>query len=48
MLVRKMNIKTDLFFFLTFCCIITPIFGIIDHDCIMEDLKKIQKKKGKN
>ena len=33
-----MSIKTGLFFFLTFCCIITPISGIIDHYCIMENL----------
>ena len=35
-----MSIKTGLFFFLTFCCIIIPISGIIDHYCIMEILKK--------
>ena len=28
------------FFFLTFCCIITPISGIIDHYYIMENWKK--------
>ena len=27
----SMNIKTGLFFFLTFCCIITPISGIINY-----------------
>ena len=36
-----MSIKTGLLFFLTFRCIIFPIFGIIDHYCIMENLKKI-------
>ena len=37
-----MNIRTGLFFFLTFCFIITPISGIIDHYCIMEnEVKKI-------
>ena len=35
-----MSIKTGLFFFLTSCCIIILIFGIIDHYWIMEDLKK--------
>ena len=33
------------FFFLTFCCIISPISGSILHYCIMENLKK---KSGKN
>ena len=32
----KISINTGLFFFLTFCCIITPISGIIDHYCIIE------------
>ena len=32
-----MSIKTGLLFFLTFCCIIIPIFGIIDHYYIMEN-----------
>ena len=36
----KMSIKTGLFFFLTFCCIITPISGIIDHYCIWENFLK--------
>ena len=40
-----MNINTDLFF-LTFCCIITPIFGIIDHYCIFTLL--FLKRAGKN
>ena len=40
-----MSIKTGICFFLTFCCIITPISGIIDQYCIME---KIFKKSGKN
>ena len=35
-----MNIKTRIFFFLTFYSIITPIFGVIDHYCNMEKLKK--------
>ena len=35
-----MSIKTGLFFFLTFCCIITPISGTRDHYCIMENQKK--------
>ena len=39
-----MRINTDLFF-LTSCYIITPISGIIDHYCVMENLKK---KSGKN
>ena len=34
-----MSIETGLFFFLTFCCIIIPISGIIDHYCIRLDLK---------
>ena len=35
-----MRIKTGLFFFLLFCCIITPISGIIDRYCITENIKK--------
>ena len=35
-----MSIKTGLFFFLTFSCIITPISGIINRYCIMENLIK--------
>ena len=31
-----MKIKADLFFFLTFCCVITAIPGIIDQYGIME------------
>ena len=34
------------FFFLTFCCVISPISGSIHHYCIMKKLKK--KKSGKN
>ena len=34
-----MRIKTGLFFFLSFCCIITPIAGIIDRYCITENIK---------
>ena len=33
------SIKTGLFFFLTFCCIIIPISGILDLYCIMKKLK---------
>ena len=32
-----MSIKTGLFFFLIFCCIMTPISGIVDHYCIITD-----------
>ena len=40
-----MSIKTGLFFFQTFCCVITPISGIKDHYCIMEKfLKKYREK----
>ena len=42
-----MIIKTGLFFFQTFCCIIIPISVIIDHYCIMENLKK-QSRENKN
>ena len=41
----SMNIKTGVFFFLTFCCIITPISGIINHYYVMENFKKIGRKK---
>ena len=34
------------FFFLTFCCVISPISGSIHHYCIMEKLKK-KKNRGK-
>ena len=34
-----MSIEAGLFF-PTFCCIITPISGFIDHYCIMEKFKK--------
>ena len=37
-----MSIRTGRFFLRTFCCIITPISGILDH------LWKIKKKLGKN
>ena len=43
----KMSIKIGLFFFLTFCCIITPIFGIIDHSCTTENFKKLVKNTNK-
>ena len=39
----KMSIKTGLFSFLTFCCTVTAIFGIIDHYYIMENKKKLGK-----
>ena len=39
-----MSIKTGLFFFLTFCCIIIPISGILDHYCNMEKLFKNREK----
>ena len=32
------------FFFVTFCCIVPPISVIIDHYCVMENLKKSGKK----
>ena len=38
------NVETDLFFFLTFCCIITPISGVMDNYCDMENLKKVERK----
>ena len=38
-----MSIKTGLFFFLTSCCIIAPISGIIDHYWIMENKKNQEK-----
>ena len=37
-----MNIKTGLFFFLTLCCIITPISDVIDHICT--EIKKYWEK----
>ena len=37
-----MSIKTGLFFFLTFWCIIIPISGIIDHYRIRLDLKIVR------
>ena len=39
----KMSIKTGLFSFLTSCCTVTAIFGIIDHYYIMENKKKLGK-----
>ena len=42
-----MSIKRGIFFFLTFCYIITPISGVIDHYCIIKDFKKIGKNKNK-
>ena len=33
----SMSIKAVGFFFLTFCCIITPISSIIDYYCIKEN-----------
>ena len=35
--------KNRSFFFLTFCCIITLISGIVDHYCIMENFNKNRK-----
>ena len=43
----SMSIKTCLFFFLTFCCIITPISGIINYYYIMENRKKTGENKNK-
>ena len=37
------NEQTGLFF-LTFCCIITPVSGIIGHYCVMENLLKNREK----
>ena len=43
-----MRIKTGLFSFRTFCCIVTtPISGVIDHYCIMENFKKSGENKNK-
>ena len=42
-----MSIKTGLIFVLTSCCIITPISGIIDHYCIMENKNKLGENKNK-
>ena len=39
-----MSIKTELFIFLTFFCIITRISSIIDHYCIMKNFLKNQEK----
>ena len=36
----SMSIKTGPFFILTFCCIITPISGIINYDYAMENWKE--------
>ena len=35
-----MCIKTGLFFLMAFFCIITPISGIINHYCIIENVKE--------
>ena len=35
----SMSIKTGVFFSLTFCCIITPISGIINYCYVMENRK---------
>ena len=43
--VVKMSIKTGISLFLTFCCIITPTFSIIDHYCNMKNFKRIGEKK---
>ena len=37
-----MSIETYLFFFLTLCYIINLIPGMIDHYCIMENVKRNQ------
>ena len=42
-----MSIKRGLFFFLSFCCYMPLISGIIDHYCIMKSLKKLGKNKNK-
>ena len=43
-----MSIKTGLFFFLTFCCIIFPFFDVIDHYSIMSKfLKHLRENKNK-
>ena len=42
-----MSIKTGLFFFLTFCCIITPISGIIDSYFVIENFFKNLEKNSK-
>ena len=39
------SIKIGLFFFLTFCSIIAPVSGIIDHYCIMEKFLKMGESK---
>ena len=39
------SIKTG--FFLSFCCIISPISGITDYYCIMKNLKKLGENKNK-
>ena len=36
----NMSIKTGVFFFLTFCCIITPISGFTNSYYVMENRKK--------
>ena len=42
-----MSIKTGLFLFPTFSCIISPISGIIDYYCITNIFKKSGKNKNK-
>ena len=49
----SMSIKTGLFFFLTFCCMIIPICDIINYYYVMENLKtknqnKTKRKTGEN
>ena len=39
----SMSIKTSLLFFLTFCCIVTPISCITDHYCSIENEKNREK-----
>ena len=41
----NMSIKTSVLFFLTFCCIITPISGITNSYYVMENRKKSAKNK---
>ena len=36
--------KNRSFFFLIFCCIVTPVSGTIDHYCTMENIKKYREK----
>ena len=48
LLSSRMNIKIGLFFFLTFCCITTPISGIINYYYVMENWKKKPAENKKN